>query len=146
MAFIYESKRTPRVASAGSALFEDTLVERIAVETLLTSFAVVALCVSETFEARPSDVVTQAQRVEVYVAIALASDAGTNRSRLSEGVTIVTIFTHLTAGSCLSSRAVGADHLSRPCNLSTAGVVRARARLTVARSASQSVSMVTVQT
>lgn len=64
---------------------------------------------------------------------------------MSKWVTIVTIFTHLTAGPCLSSGAVGADHLSRPRNLSTAGVVRARARLTVARSANQSVAIVTIQ-
>lgn len=47
--------------------------------------------------------------------------------------------------TCLSSRAVGTDHLSCLCNLGTAGTVRARAGLTITRRANQSVSIVTVQ-
>lgn len=46
--------------------------------------------------------------------------------------------------TCLSSRAVGAHHLSRLCNLSTAAPVRARAGLTIDGSANQSVAVVTV--
>lgn len=49
---------------------------------------------------------------------------------------------HLTCPSC---RAVGTDHLSCLRYLRTAGAVRARARLTITRSANQSVAIVTVQ-
>lgn len=46
--------------------------------------------------------------------------------------------------TCLSFWAVGAHHLSRLCNLSTAALVRARAGLTIDRSANQSVAVVTI--
>lgn len=45
----------------------------------------------------------------------------------------------------LSSGAVGTDHLSCLCNLGTAATVRARARLTITRSANQSISIVTIE-
>lgn len=60
VAFIDESKSAGGVAPAGSAFPEDSVIQSVAVETWLTSFAVVAVCVFETFEASPSDVITQA--------------------------------------------------------------------------------------
>lgn len=47
--------------------------------------------------------------------------------------------------TCLSQRAVGTDHLSRRCNLGTAALVRAGARLTILRRANHGVSIVTLQ-
>lgn len=58
VAFVDKSESTGGVAPAGPALPEDIVIQSVAVETWLTSFAVVALCVSETFEASPGDVIT----------------------------------------------------------------------------------------
>lgn len=58
VAFVDQSKSTAGVAPAGSALPQDTLIQSVAVETLLTSFAVVAFCVPDTFQTSSADVVT----------------------------------------------------------------------------------------
>lgn len=49
------------------------------------------------------------------------------------------------AFTCLSSGAVGADHLSCGCDSHAAALVWARARLTIPRRANQGVSIVTLQ-
>lgn len=79
------------------AFFPGCGLQGVAVEPPLAAFAVVALRVAQAFEAAPAGVVAHAQRVRVHVAVAVASLARTGRPGSSEGVTIVTVFTHLTA-------------------------------------------------
>lgn len=79
------------------ALLASCLVEGIAEEAPLAALAVVALCVPQAFQTSPSDVVTNSQCVEVHVAVAVASHTRYSHPGLSQGVTIVTVFTHLTA-------------------------------------------------
>lgn len=69
----------------------------VAVKPRPAAFAVVALRVAQALEAPPAGVVAHAQRVRVHVAVAVAPLARTSRPGSSEGVTIVTVFTHLTA-------------------------------------------------
>lgn len=83
--------------SLTSALLASCLAQGIAEEALLAAVAVVALRVPQAFQTSSSDVITNSQRVEVHVAVAVASHTRYSRPGLSQGVTIVTIFTHLTA-------------------------------------------------
>lgn len=57
---------------------------------------------AQAFEAPPADVVAHSQRVWVHVAVAVALLTRTDWPGLSEGVTIVTVFTHLTAHPCVA--------------------------------------------
>lgn len=62
--------------------------------------AVLALCVPQAFQTSPGDVVTYSQGVEVHVAVAVASCTRSSHPGSPQGVTIVTVFTHLTAHPC----------------------------------------------
>lgn len=79
------------------ALLASCLLQGIAVETPPAALAVFPLCVSHAFQTSAGGPVTYSHRVEVHVAIAVASHARSSRPILSQGVTIVTVFTHLTA-------------------------------------------------
>lgn len=89
--------------SRTSAFFPSCGIQGVAVVTPPAAFAVVALRVAQAFEAPPADVVTHSQRVWVRVAVAVALLTRTGWPGLSEGVTIVTVFTHLTAHPCKGS-------------------------------------------
>lgn len=52
---------------------------------------------SQTLQASAGDVVTYSHRVEVDVAVAVASRTRSSCPGLSQGIAIVTVFTHLTA-------------------------------------------------
>lgn len=83
------------------------LVQGIAVEAPPAVLAVVALCVPQAFQTSPTDGVTYSQRVEVHVAVAVASHTRSSHPRLSQGVAIVTVFTHLTARPYTKVKEVG---------------------------------------
>lgn len=78
------------------AFFPGCGIQGVTVKPPLAAFAVLALRVPQAFEALPTDVVTHSQSVQVHVAVAFAPLTRTSRTGLSEGVTRVTVFTHLT--------------------------------------------------
>lgn len=82
------------------ALLAGCLVEGVPVETPLAALAVFPLSVPEALQTSSTDTVACPHGVEIHVAVAVASHARTRCSRRSQGVTIVTILTHLTAYPC----------------------------------------------
>lgn len=89
------------------ALLARCLLQGVAIETPLASLAVVALCVPHALKTPPGEVVAYPHCVEVHVAVAVAPHTGSNRPGLSQGVTIVTVFAHLTAHPCTGERWAG---------------------------------------
>lgn len=83
-----------------SALLSGGLAQGIAIVTRHAALAVVALRVAQAFQTPAGDVVADPHRVQVHVAVALASPAGPRWAGLAQGVAIVTIFALLTAHPC----------------------------------------------
>ncbi|MEQ2188607.1 hypothetical protein GOODEAATRI_016814 [Goodea atripinnis] len=72
----------------------------VAIKTLLTALALVALCMPEALQASPGKVVTDSHSIKIHVSTAGASFTGPSHPGCSQGVTVVAIFTNLTANAC----------------------------------------------
>lgn len=79
------------------AFFPGCGIQGITVKPPPAAFAMAAFRVPQAFEAPPTYVVTHSQCIQVHVAAAFAPLTWTRCTGLSEGVTIVTVFTHLAA-------------------------------------------------
>lgn len=86
------------------ALLACRLTLSISIETFLAALAVVALCVSQTFQTLTSDAVTYSHRIEVHVAVAVTRHTRSSPPAVSQRISIVTVFAHLTACSCVKSK------------------------------------------
>ena len=76
------------------------LVQGVAIETLLASLTALPLRVAEALQTAAGQVVAGAHRVGVRVPAAVAPSAGSNRSRLAQGVAVGTVLALLTAHTC----------------------------------------------